>query len=364
MHNFKFYPLIPTQVQGIQHHQIFETGRACGISQPPPETRPASPLSRRTFVCVLNFCVSQTGIRPASSLSRPASSASCQPRTPRNRTVQQRYAILLGMSTENTQPSQAPESTEEKAKKPVPEEFFRQPYSFVRRGDRLTARRQKAWDTYSPTHVLDIPRLRTDTSVAPEATFDPVKIYGREAYQVVEIGSGLGEAIVHRAAEVPEANFLAVEVYTPGIADLLLKMGNAGVENVRVAQANAPELLDNMLEENSVDELWVFFPDPWHKSRHHKRRLVSPAFADKVARVLKPGGIWRLATDWEEYALVMREVLEAHPDFENVNPGAGATEEDPLGGWAPRWEGRTLTSFERKAQEAGRRAHDLTYRRK
>ena len=74
-------------------------------------------------------------------------------------------------------------------------------------------------------------------------------------------------------------------------------MGNAGVENVRVAQANAPELLDNMLEENSVDELWVFFPDPWHKSRHHKRRLVSPAFADKVARVLKPGGIWRLATD-------------------------------------------------------------------
>jgi len=195
------------------------------------------------------------------------------------------------MSTENTQPSQAPESTEEKAKKPVPEEFFRQPYSFVRRGDRLTARRQKAWDTYSPTHVLDIPRLRTDTSVAPEATFDPVKIYGREAYQVVEIGSGLGEAIVHRAAEVPEANFLAVEVYTPGIADLLLKMGNAGVENVRVAQANAPELLDNMLEENSVDELWVFFPDPWHKSRHHKRRLVSPAFADKVARVLKPGGV-------------------------------------------------------------------------
>lgn len=89
-----------------------------------------------------------------------------------------------------------------------------------------------------------------------------------------------------------------------------------------MAQANAPELLDNMLEENSVDELWVFFPDPWHKSRHHKRRLVSPAFADKVARVLKPGGIWRLATDWEEYALVMREVLEAHPDFENVNPGA------------------------------------------
>lgn len=321
---------------------------------------------RAEFLRPLVFYASQTGARtlshPRFTRTRPARHHPAQ--RPRNRTAQRPCAILLGMSTENTQPSQAPESTEEKAKKPVPEEFFRQPYSFVRRGDRLTARRQKAWDTYSPTHVLDIPRLRTDTSVAPEATFDPVKIYGREAYQVVEIGSGLGEAIVHRAAEMPEANFLAVEVYTPGIADLLLKMGNAGVENVRVAQANAPELLDNMLEENSVDELWVFFPDPWHKSRHHKRRLVSPAFADKVARVLKPGGIWRLATDWEEYALVMREVLEAHPDFENVNPGAGATEEDPQGGWAPRWEGRTLTSFERKAQEAGRRAHDLTYRRK
>lgn len=245
---------------------------------------------------------------------------------------------------------------------PVPEQFHRQPYSFVRRGDRLTARRQKAWDTYAPTHVLDLPRNIGDTSVAESASFDEEAIYGRTAPLVVEIGSGLGEAIVHRAKELPDTNFLAVEVYTPGIADLLLKMGQAEVENVRVAQANAPELLDNLLEENSVDELWVFFPDPWHKARHHKRRLVSPTFADKVARVLKPGGIWRLATDWEEYALVMREVLDAHPAFENVHAGENTSEEDPIGGWAPRWEGRTLTSFERKAGQAGRRAHDLTYR--
>ncbi|WP_237212126.1 tRNA (guanosine(46)-N7)-methyltransferase TrmB [Rothia nasimurium] len=248
---------------------------------------------------------------------------------------------------------------------PVPEQFHRQPYSFVRRGDRLTARRQKAWDTYAPTHVLDLPRNIGDTSVAEGAVFDQQALYGRTgAPLVVEIGSGLGEAIVNRAAQVPEANFLAVEVYTPGIADLLLKMGQAGVENVRVAQANAPELLDNLLEESSVDELWVFFPDPWHKARHHKRRLVSPAFADKVARVLKPGGIWRLATDWEEYALVMREVLDAHPDFTNAHAGENTSEDDPVGGWAPRWDGRVVTSFERKAGEAGRRAHDLTYIRR
>ncbi|HCN40740.1 tRNA (guanosine(46)-N7)-methyltransferase TrmB [Rothia sp. (in: high G+C Gram-positive bacteria)] len=244
---------------------------------------------------------------------------------------------------------------------PAPEIFHRQPYSFVRRGDRLTARRQKAWEAYAPSHVLDLPRAIGDTSVAEGAVFDQEKLYGRTAPLVLEIGSGLGEAIVHRAAQVPENDFLAVEVYTPGIADLLLKMSQAGVENVRVAQANAPELLDNLLPENSVDEVWVFFPDPWHKARHHKRRLVSPGFADKIARVLKPGGTWRLATDWEEYALVMREVLDAHPAFTNAHAGEGVTEEDPIGGWAPRWEGRTLTSFERKAGEAGRRAQDLTY---
>lgn len=246
----------------------------------------------------------------------------------------------------------------------TPQKFHRQPLSFVRRGDRLTGRRLKAWEEHSENYVLDIPRELTDTSVAPEASFDQQVLYGRTAPLTVEIGSGLGEAIVARAENQPETNFLAVEVYTPGIADLLRKAHSAGVENVRVAQANAPELLDNMLEENSVDELWVFFPDPWHKTRHHKRRLISPEFASKVARVMKPGGIWRLATDWEEYALVMRDVLDAHPDFENLHAGEGATEEDPAGGWAPRWEGRILTSFERKAGEAGRRAHDLTYRRK
>ncbi|MEV8164491.1 tRNA (guanosine(46)-N7)-methyltransferase TrmB [Rothia kristinae] len=246
----------------------------------------------------------------------------------------------------------------------VPQQFHRQPYSFVRRGDRLTARRQKAWDEFSPTHVLDVPRLVTDTSVAPEARFDQAEVFGREgAPLVVEVGSGLGEAIVHAAGEHPENDYLAVEVYTPGIADLLMKMGQAGVQNVRVVQANAPEVLENLLEPASVDELWVFFPDPWHKTRHHKRRLVSPDFARLAARVIRPGGLWRLATDWEEYALVMREVLEASEEFRNEHPGRGATEEDPTGGWAPRWEGRILTSFERKAGEAGRHPWDLTYRR-
>ncbi|PLC12118.1 tRNA (guanine-N7)-methyltransferase [Kocuria flava] len=263
---------------------------------------------------------------------------------------------MVAMS-EQTSPAEPPQDPG------AHEAFHRRPYSFVRRGDRLTARRQKAWDEWAPTRVLEVPRAHADTSVHPDHDFDAVAAFGREAPLVVEIGSGLGEAVVAAAAAHPEQDYLAVEVYKPGIADLLLKAGQAGVDNVRVVQANAPEVLEHMLAPASVDELWVFFPDPWHKKRHHKRRLVSPGFAELAARVLRPGGLWRLATDWQEYALAMREVLDAAPGFENVHPGPLADDEHPGTGWAPRWEGRVLTSFERKAQEAGRTPRDLTYRR-
>lgn len=243
--------------------------------------------------------------------------------------------------------------------------FHRQPYSFVRRGDRLSPKRQKAWDEHAGEWVLEIPRVMTDTSVDPSYRLDHEAAFGRVAPLVVEIGSGLGEAIVAHAAAHPELDHLAVEVYKPGIADLLMKAAQAGVTNVRVAQANAPEVLEHMLEPGSVHELWVFFPDPWHKTRHHKRRLVSPAFAELAARVLEPGGIWHLATDWQEYAVVMREVLDAAAaDFENLHPGPLADDEHPDTGWAPRWEGRILTSFERKATKAGRVPRDLAYRRR
>lgn len=243
--------------------------------------------------------------------------------------------------------------------------YRRQPFSFVRRGDRLSPKRQKYWDKYAEGMVLEIPRVMTDTSVDPEYRLDQKAVFGREAPLVVEIGSGLGEAIVNHAKAHPEMDHLAVEVYSPGIADLLQKAAMAGVTNVRVAQANAPEVLDGMLEPGSVREVWVFFPDPWHKTKHHKRRLVSPSFVDLVAGVLEPGGLWRLATDWQEYAVVMREVIDARPEvFENLHPGPLADEGNPQVGWAPRWDGRILTSFERKALEAGRTPRDLTYRKR
>ncbi|MFJ2507062.1 tRNA (guanosine(46)-N7)-methyltransferase TrmB [Arthrobacter citreus] len=260
---------------------------------------------------------------------------------------------------------------------------FRAPVSFVRRGSRLQGRRQQAWDELSDVFVIDVPRVHSDTSVDPDYVFDAEAAFGRKAPLVVEIGSGLGEAITHAAEQNPDKNFLAVEVYLPGLAQTLQRIGQKKLTNVRVVQANAPEVLTTMLPAGSVDELWVFFPDPWHKTRHHKRRMVKDTFAELAARALVPGGLWRLATDWSDYAVQMREVLDASAQFESLHPGERSGAESPLtqvraqglegkepsddpdtrGGWAPRFEGRILTSFENKAHQAGRLIFDLAYRK-
>jgi tRNA (guanine-N7-)-methyltransferase len=258
-----------------------------------------------------------------------------------------------------------------------------QPVSFVRRGTRLQGRRQKAWDDHAATLAVDVPRHIADTSVHPEYVFDAAAEFGRTAPLVVEIGSGLGEAVVHAAKESPDKDFLAVEVYTPGLAQTIQKIVAAEIGNVRVVQANAPEVLGTMLPAGTVSEVWVFFPDPWHKTKHNKRRMVKDSFAPLVSRVLAPGGLWRLATDWSAYAEQMRAVGAASPDFDNVHDGERAGAASPLtqarltgvdrepsdepdtdGGWAPRFVGRILTSFENKAHKAGRVIFDLTFRRR
>ncbi|WP_404286531.1 tRNA (guanosine(46)-N7)-methyltransferase TrmB [Glutamicibacter arilaitensis] len=265
-----------------------------------------------------------------------------------------------------------------------PSYFRAEPVSFVRRGNRLQGRRAAAWDRNADRYVIEPPRKIADTSVADDFRLDPEQAFGRVAPLIVEIGTGLGECIANAAKDDPERNYLAVEVYLPGLAQLMLKVESFELENVRAVQANAPEVLDVMLEENSADELWIFFSDPWHKPRHHKRRLITSTFLDKVARVLKPGGTLRLATDWSNYAEQMREVLEAHMAFENQFSGHSAGEEsnltkvrqngmegfdpepefvDDRGGWAPRFERRILTSFEGKALKAGRLVFDLAYTR-
>ncbi|WP_309080960.1 tRNA (guanosine(46)-N7)-methyltransferase TrmB [Zhihengliuella sp.] len=238
-----------------------------------------------------------------------------------------------------------------------PSYYRAEPVSFVRRGSRLQGRRLAAWEKYSDRYLYEVSRDIADTSVSRQEGFDQEAVFGRTAPLTVEIGSGLGEAIVTAAAAHPERDFLAVEVYAPGLAQLMLRAGKQDLTNVRVIQANAPEVLEHLLAPGSVDELWVFFPDPWHKSRHHKRRLVKESFADRAHRALRPGGLWRLATDWEEYAHQMREVLDPDARFENLYDGE-------RGGWAPRFEGRVQTSFETKALAAGRSIFDLAYRKR
>jgi tRNA (guanine-N7-)-methyltransferase len=213
--------------------------------------------------------------------------------------------------------------------------------SYARRGSRLTPQQQAAWDRRATQWLLP-------GSVVTEG-LDLPRVFGREAPLVVEVGSGVGEAVAALAARRPAYDVLAVEVWRPGLASTFLHLEQARVANVRALALDATWVLEHLLGEGEVAELWTFFPDPWPKVRHHKRRLVGPAFAALAASRLAPAGVWRLATDWPHYAARMVEVLDAEPRLR--------------GGVTERWDERPLTRFERRGLAAGRPVTDLCYRR-
>ena len=225
--------------------------------------------------------------------------------------------------------------------------------SFVRRSNRMRPNQRRAWEAYRDRFVLEVPRLDTSTSIHPGASLDLVEAFGRDAALIVEIGPGGGESLVPMAEARPQANVLAFEVYQPAIARMLAQLARTGIDNVRIVEADAVPAMEHLLPTRSVDEIWLFFPDPWHKSRHHKRRLLTPEFAALGASRMRPGGVWRIATDWAGYADRIREVLDSDPSFANVHPH----------GWSPRWAGRPITHFERRGLDAGRQIFDLAYRR-
>lgn len=212
----------------------------------------------------------------------------------------------------------------------------------------------RAFDELAPHYLLDVPRGAASTSVHPDSRMDPAAEYARTAPLIVEIGSGQGHAIISAASAHPDRDFLAVEVFRAGLARTMLDADKAGVRNLRLIEANAPEVLASYLPDGAASEVWIFFPDPWHKKRHTKRRMVRPGFGDPAARALDDGALLRLATDWEDYALQMRDVLDADPQFERAFEGE----------WAERFEGRVMTAFERKGLAKGRDIRDLVYRRK
>ena len=226
------------------------------------------------------------------------------------------------------------------SQEPVPRRPVR---SFVRRSGRMTPAQRRALDRHLPVYGLPA-----------ERACDLAGVFGRDAPRCAEIGFGAGETLLAMAGAAPERDFLGVEVYEPGVGRLLHRAAERGIGNLRVIVGDAAQVLERCLPEGSLHEVYLFFPDPWPKKRHHKRRLVNPVFARLVASRLVPGGRFLLATDWLPYAEHMLAVLEAEPALCNL-AGRGC--------YSPRAPERPLTRFERRAAGLGHRVRDLAFLR-
>ena len=217
--------------------------------------------------------------------------------------------------------------------------------SYVLRGGRITHAQKRALDDLMPRWGLPF----------TPAPLDLDAIFGRYRPRVLEIGFGDGATLVELARMRPDTDFIGVEVHPPGIGHCLLAIEAGGLSNVRVIAHDAVEVLGKQLTPDSLDEVLLYFPDPWPKKRHHKRRIVQPTFAALVADRLKPGGAFHLATDWEPYAQQMLEVLNTEPQLANAAAG-GRWIEDPVA--------RASTRFERRGRRLGHNVFDLEYRRR
>jgi tRNA (guanine-N7-)-methyltransferase len=215
--------------------------------------------------------------------------------------------------------------------------------TFVRRAGRTTIGQAKAFETLGPRFIISYePRL---------LDFDAA--FGRHAPTVLEIGFGMGEATAHIAALVPETNFLCCEVHEPGVGALLKRIGEQDLTNIRIIQHDAVEVIDHMLPPETLAGVHIFFPDPWHKLRHNKRRLIQPPLVARLAKRLQLGGYLHCATDWEPYAQQMLQVLSGEPLLQNTAET-----------YAPRPHYRPLTKFENRGLKLGHGVWDLVFRRR
>ncbi|MES2412305.1 MAG: tRNA (guanosine(46)-N7)-methyltransferase TrmB [Pseudomonadota bacterium] len=218
--------------------------------------------------------------------------------------------------------------------------------SFVLRTGRTTAGQAKAFTDVGPQFLL---------AYVPEP-LDFTAAFKREAPVILEIGFGMGEATAHIAAVMPEKNFLCCEVHTPGVGALLKRISEQSLGNVRILQHDAVEVIDNMLPLQSIDGVHIFFPDPWHKTKHNKRRLIQAPLVAKLAARLKPGGYLHCATDWQPYAEQILDVLRAEPLLKNSAPGSG-------NGYATKPDYRPLTKFENRGIKLGHGVWDVVFTR-
>ena len=218
--------------------------------------------------------------------------------------------------------------------------------TYVLRAGRMGSGQVRAFEQFGPQFLVPYSAERLDV----QATF------GRSAPLILEIGFGMGDATAKIAQVRPNDNFLCCEVHEPGVGALLKRCGEEHIGNIRIVQHDAVEVMDHMLGKDSLDGVHIFFPDPWHKSRHHKRRLIQSAFVQRLAQHIKPGGYLHLATDWQPYAEQMLAVVSAEPLLVNTADAA-------QGGYAAKPDYRPLTKFENRGLKLGHGVWDLVFRR-
>jgi tRNA (guanine-N7-)-methyltransferase len=258
------------------------------------------------------------------------------------------------VNTENTAPTPSPangpatdETAAQAGRAPAGVAHPKTIKSYVKRAGRTTTGQAKAFEELGPRFLLNY---------APQP-LDATTAFGRSAPLILEIGFGMGEATAHIARVRPNDNFLCCEVHEPGVGALLKRIGEQEIANIRILQHDAVEVLDHMLPEGCLDGVHIFFPDPWHKKKHNKRRLIQPPLVAKLVSRLKPGGYLHCATDWQPYAEQMLEVLNAEPALVNTATDAG------LQGYAPKPEYRPLTKFENRGLRLGHGVWDVVFRR-
>lgn len=216
--------------------------------------------------------------------------------------------------------------------------------SYVMRAGRMTDGQQRGLDEGWPKFGLELADGRQD--------FD--QVFARQAPRTLEIGFGMGQSLLAMAQAAPEQDFIGIEVHRPGVGSLLNGLLTESISNVRVYSCDALEVLKSCVADASLDRVMLFFPDPWHKSRHHKRRIVQPEFAQLVRSKLKIGGVFHLATDWEPYTEHMLEVLNAAPGLTNLSADQTSV---------PRPQERPVTKFERRGERLGHGVWDLQFER-
>lgn len=216
--------------------------------------------------------------------------------------------------------------------------------SFVMRAGRMTDGQQRGLDVGWPRFGLDLEAGAQDLDT----------LFGRQAPRTLEIGFGMGHSLLEMAAAAPEEDFIGIEVHRPGVGALLSGLLAQELGNVRVYACDALEVLRTCIADASLDRVLLFFPDPWHKARHNKRRIVQPAFAERVRQKLKPGGVLHMATDWEPYAEYMLEVMQVAPGYRNLAQD---------GRYVPRPAERPTTKFERRGERLGHGVWDMKFQR-